>query len=457
MIARYLLAAATALFAPPLCAESIPPEHLDLRGTEIFRALLKHRGLEPVILNQPGFNPKQTVLVIIGDVSNHLKPHLADLSRKILANGGAVLIVSGCKSDVAHYFPTADAPIYIDGRTVIDPQACLHNKFEQPLIRFSNLPVSLADQDLLKMAKLGRVAASQSSFLFEPYRPHSLVSFGLYSETAQVDGIDRRSLCVMGIAPVETMTAVVLASEGIVSNESLANRSESRTENFEFAMHLSAYLASGPNRENRRSKCLFFENNRFRTDFDCVQLVSGELDIRPSWMSIQKTIAENAESKLNELQSRDFPTQELLRKVRYMDLLLKIITATAILAALWVLRHAWSGRGATADDASNKSLDVTVAIWDSNNFYAAAREKIRLQFLTWGLSDGEKPVLAITGSYFYRKRMERIVLALEGIAFGNTPLKVSKNRWVELDLWIRDVDEAITQGYLRFQTTEYPS
>src|SRR5207244_13600232 len=103
------------------------------------------------------------------------------------------------------------------------------------------------------------------------------------------------------------------------------------------------------------------------------------------------------------------------------------------------------------------STDAAVALVASKNLYAAARERLRVQFEDWQLPGREAPMLAVEGSWFYRKRMEKAVRSLWALAYADRPVRVSPRRWQELDRLIFEVDVAIGAGELRFLSAEAAS
>jgi hypothetical protein len=343
-----------------------------------------------------------------------------------------------------------------------------------PFLHFEKRPNS-KDPDLTLISRKSQVATNRPSFIVCDPRAYGLKGFATYSDVS----VESRNPLGpgMSIAASGKSTAVVIADAGVLSNQLIVPLSEPGNDNLEFAFHLASYLAHGPDGNAARSQCVFWENSGYRLDFDNVPLSVRPPEIVPSWAMIQRAITERADKKINELQEKDFPTRNLVQAVADNEIagtaeerrnsagrrLTQILTAfAAVIVAIVLVRQVRTSRATrepavkfSADaPANNNMADTLVA---SKNLYPAARERLRVQFEEWHSGGTGLPMVAVEGSWFYRKRMEKAVRSLWTLAYADNPVRISRRRWQELERTIREIGGAIHSGELRFLAAEAAS
>ena len=461
-----------ATFACPAAAQHFQhpaPDNLDFAGSDIFRTLLGHRGLKPVSINDAEKDPQATVVVIYGrgpaDENDRIR--LAKLARLCIARGGAVLIATHQKMDLTPYLPAGKGQIGIDGRSVSDRGEGTHFRtrdgvsfFDVPFIRFvhgSQIP----DRDLRGSMLLTKVASQKPSFITPEKGVSSLIKIAGFSLTARSElNQPADQLSFMSVIPGPGI-AVIIADSEMLSNQFLAALPGDPTalNNAVFAVDLSSYLVRGPDHSRHRTQCVFWEYDRQQMDFDRVSLAPELPEIRPSWPMIEQAIAENVDRKLNELQEQDFPNRGLLNAIPFDTIMQRLGVFAAIATAIWLLRRVRSARSdreiPPENQAKIRPTTTAAALLQSKNLWSAAREKLRRQFADWQVPEQHhEPSVAVEGSWFYRNRMEKSVRTLWAIAFADSPVRVSKLRWAELDREIAGIDAALRTGQLRFPAAE---
>ncbi len=422
-------------------SEPIPPASLNPRGSEIFRALLKHQGLQPVDPNDP-HGTLSTILIVFGSLPSErsTRDRLAQYSRDCLEHGNPVFFASDRQADLSGFLHEPKSKLQIDGQPVFDgtPGNSLNNESDLPFLRF--VPDASNELDLYQLSLLKRVATNRPSFITHaPDTPFQ--SLARFSDQSTAFGITRQT----------RGHALILSDAGVLSNQMLVAEG---TDNFEFAIHLTAFLASGPNRQSRRTHCLFWEGESFRNNFDSVPLTVPPPDLRPSWTEVQKLLAEKAEQKLVEMQDRDFPNSTLSRNRSFLRVMRPLAVVAAILAVILLLRHIRGQRTDTemtpattpTGEAANPFADLTSIVGD----------RLRAQFVAWEAPARVKPRVAVQGSWLYRYRMRKSVNELSALAYG-APQRVPSRQLKAIEAAISEIDDAYRAGRLHFPRVERPS
>lgn len=451
--ARFALIVCT-ICSATLNAEPEPLDQLDMRGSEIFRALLHQQGLAPVDVKNP-LAQRVDVLIVYGKEPQRKtqRAQLQSLARTLLNTGGAVLIATDQETELRNYFPQAIDGITIVGRSVqeMSPVECYRGIADLPVLRFGTLPY--LDPDLALASNLTRVYTNQPSYFARGDEAYPLVDWAEYSPSARTESGGRPGPAVL-VAPSGKMAAVVLADAGVLSNQMLA-AGEPPADNLAFAMHLASYLAHGPNRSATRTHCLFWETDRFQTDFDAVKLSTPPLpEVRPSWSAIQRSLAQNAESKINELQQNDFPQRNLSRAIPFRQLMQSLCAIVAVAVLLGLFRRLFAARAERQNQTRSPLTRTPTTLADelrfADNFYPAVREQILWYFSKWGLGDSAKVQdVAMEGNWFYRRRMQNDLRTLNRIAFGTKPVRITKLRMQEIHLQIAEINDAWEKGTLQ--------
>ncbi|CAN5324507.1 hypothetical protein BH11PLA2_BH11PLA2_00980 [soil metagenome] len=452
--------------AVSLRAEPTPPELLSMTGSDIFRVLLKHQGLEPILPYSPAWGSVQlgdSVLVIIGRLPSEQEQvafrNLRHMCRQVLESGGAVLFATDRASDLTVYLPPLRGATQIDGRTVtvVDPAQAYQGQTDLPFIRFADTP-PLQDVDIAAISRLKRVVTNRPSFISagSPF-----VTFGSIAAPARI-GKELRSVAVpvMAVSRNETMHAVILADAGVLSNQMLTGITPGEAnapDNFEFAMHLASFLVKGPrglDAERKRTKVIFWENDHYRDDFDRVSFSTGLPEVQPSWEMIQAALAKNIDEKANELQENDWPTRALMRwltppppepgklpgRPAWQQIMLWVAPGVAIIVVLLGVRRLYGNRRA-GEPSVSKPLPVnhadagdtlfdkrSQALLNLKNLREPLVESLRSYFEVWKAGAGVLPAVRVQGASAYRSHITKELEALAA-TMNFPPPQVTKSQW----------------------------
>jgi hypothetical protein len=465
-------------------------------GTELFRALLKLKGIRPVKeeeINAQTSRHDDLIVIILGNASQvHFGPGLTSLifAQNTMRDGGAVLIASNGPLTFAH----GNQIVHFSGEHVecSDPKSILWGNvkdcpFVVPLPgagkNVSNSQANarkLFGGDGTNLQFLNRVASGSPSYiqiskndklggLERPLEP--LAGFPLRCS------LDNRSIHPL---PVDALFAVGGEREGIVrTNAFLAMASrrvfgnlllwDENPENLELCGRVIEYL-KGP--EPHRTRCAFFENGHLITNFDDLSPTFADNQSppipQPNIGAIQDKLVDMGNGLLDKLQTENV-LNNLLSPFRE-----RILSVLLILAAIAACRFLF-WRALTSAKPSNIPAAPKIAaafsgppgVFDRrqkellrrNNIYEPVRDLIRGFFATTGMSGEHGPFLPkvkISGAV---RNPDSLRIALKDfwrLAFG-TPQIMTVKRWEELELYFDRLRQAHADGKWRFFSSSSPA
>ena len=411
-----------------------------------------------------GETPYQDVIVVAWgtnfDRIDHRIPPI-DTAAKALQNGGAALIASNEPADLQALAPQS-ADFGITGeranrREGPGPTALVDGHLsETPLRTLVLSPLPAAAQPGQRLTTLSPSFFNESG-LAGPFQ----------ERVARIESprfATNRLFAVGGVGGSDNPFAfLALADQNVFSNGLLLRPD---ADNWRFALNAVRFLQSGGGR--KRTRCLFLDHGRVVESFDRAVEYLSPPDVPlplPPWREVQKIIAERTDQVADKLQENDSLQKTLLGK-RPERSFARIAEVLAIAAAVWavwyLLRMVWKARQRREPTVlppppdSGRAADTVIArrgdeLIRRDNLYELARTEVREVFRAAGAEGvavaGLPPLAFPQGP---RDRLARSIRELWPIGFGDVPVRVTVDRWRELDARLGEVRRAAAAGVWRF-------
>jgi hypothetical protein len=475
--------------------------------TEVFRGLLRFRGVSPITSDDIGtrHNYEDVIVVILGP-SVPGRVDAAGYARRALANGGAVLIAMEDPANLAPYFPAPSASdARVTGEVVVAKDRttpCYGGKLfcpfvaptPQPRIALGDLNFVLDDSPHWSLfAGLDRVAVNTSGALAveKPNRyVETVVARFPQGCLAQRGGLAARDLpadrafALAGSGNAKNpFRCLVLADPSVFSNQMLLtsappqgeqDRSVAATHNLQFADRVVNYLRGPLN----RTQCLFIENGTVRNSFDDVNIAalqSPPLPIppppNPLDPEVQRKTTDFINRSIADWQANDGPNRAAAGPApeyhKFTKAVQFLAAITAVLLLIALIRRAWRGRhepdvppvptdtGRVAGSGPPGSLARRrEEILQAGDYTDVVRDYLRDLFVSRGLptsvpeSARTMPEVVVRGPG--NTTLREYLRILWGVVHGQNPRPVTYTRWKELEPMIDAVRRAAEDGRWRF-------
>jgi hypothetical protein len=466
-------------------------------GTELFRALLDHEGVQPIPPNQMGPGHDVIVVVVGTTASWNFDPML--LARQVLQQGGAALVATDTATAFYEFNKNfgdgpvtriSGTPITADARDCYQPDPTAPNLDDTPFV----VPESPDDhvknglkpgrvwdvfRGLTKLATndpsyFDRVPRFRGEFQYPLARLPKSSKIGVRPLASPLFAVGGDGPALWGGHGGYSFLAVADAS--VYINQML---SEPGTDNFEFALRTIEYL-QGAGKDRKR--CLFFENGRAVERFDELKAAlakqkpkappGGVPNIGPKLGQNQEELARLIDKRAEQLEDRDElhrsrigpPGSERERR-RFGDLIEVAAVVAAVGAALFLLRRTLSARqpqdlppppstgaGAAPTGPPGVFERRQRELVRRNNLYEPVRNLIREFFDTTGApAPGPRMPGLVIDRRAVRKpdSLRQAVRDMWRLAYG-PPAHISAQRWFELEPYFTRLRRAHEDGKWRF-------
>jgi hypothetical protein len=490
--------AVIACLAVPLTGRAAwPQEPLPATGAELFRSMFGFYGFEPVTdpdaLRSDELS-KVTVVVIGRLPEGRQAWSFADLSRRVLQAGGALLLVTDQPGPVGRYLPGLPDVAVLDGYAFNSDSAyCYRRQSDHPLLKTAPDPLSLLRQaDILPAPERSLfeprdrlVSARPSAFQVSdrPFWLADLAKFPPLTRFRLADGTsflaDPLPVAVGGTGPKKNpFRCLLVADPDVFGNRLLVGQDGTggATNNLEFAARVIRYLKPA---DTDRPKCVFVEGGVVQSDLATIPLhtlADTPLPPVPSPLdpAVQARMADVINRTIDDAQTKDRANAALTKanrdgSERFPRLMLFLLVAAALAAAGWFVRRAWGARHAPDLPALPAGPVRTAAAGEPGSL-AHRREELILAgdyagpvseflndlFVRQGLPADEyrhprkPPAVAVAGAD--ARAIRNNLHILWGVAYGSE--RVSYSRWKELEPMIAAVKRAADDGRWRFAAGE---
>lgn len=472
-----------------------PRPEIPATGTQVFRGLLDVSGVKATdesALNREGAG-SGLILIVIGVTKQADDVKVAEWSRKILGEGGAVLIATEDAASLADFFPD-ETPLSVVGEKAFATRdtSCFAGDGWAPFIfpvesgfdlGFGGPPRDEVDRWFNQMR---RVATNRPSGLsLAPGKASKFVHpVGRLPLSTRINGPNgqpwpesRALMYAGGGRRDDPHRCCVIADTSVFINQAMwapdpLDRTRLGTDNLAFSSRLIDWLR-GP---QKRSACLFVENGDIVTSFDEVKfrLPGSEPEVPPitqdMLIQMEQKLVDAANKKLAETQMQD-KFNRFLTGTPPNDRFPRLLRALAVLGSLllvgWLFRRSWKSRHAPevppvpkpAGTAANAgTLDERGAeLSRLADLSGPIREYVRLMFVGQGLPSGrlprKMPQVEVTGSG--ASQLRQYLRELWDLAFPAQAVSINFARWKELEPMLEAVRRAAVAGRWRF--TEFPA
>jgi hypothetical protein len=440
---------------PQAAAQAPPPFG---QGTHAFRRILHDLDKEPLRnARELDQDPTHSLLIVLGDTD--LRAQLPGGLEDYVNRGGAALVATdrhwrwrtddgGVAEVVGEKVKNADVQMVYRG--IVDcPYVKGYPQKESPLFR------TFGAKSLLP--GLHRVATNRPSYL----RPTELPGDMKYMARF-VEGCDYGNWMVRGQqffaagGGVGQGRLLVLADHSVFINDMMLQED---TDNIDFAYNCIDWLTEGA---EERKRVLFLEEGEVRTDFN-IPLKMEEPRLPPL-----DALVPLMDEKIQELEQKDAFNKLVQDFVPYRSLLTGLVLAlTALLAGngLYLLarsRHRIDLGAPLLDTMLRRPAAARTlmeqrhrALLYKGNLWEPARAAVRQSFEAVsgrGAQGGSpEPRIHAAGGWWRRRRLERLVRRLWGLAYGEKPVPVSARDFTRLAAELDEVQAALAAGTLRLE------
>ena len=471
------------------------------RGTDLFRAVLKTAGVEPLTLAQyEERGPRDdTIVVIIGSWWRSDREPVGGeaIAGQVLQAGGAVLYASDTDSDLGQFLGGRTG-LRVHGQRVwaTDPAARHTPDIPHSLLLVPREPRFADRGPLWELFRgLNRVVAEDASCLVvDRYGgpvQHALAGFPRgarfvpapplkgppEAERHPDRGPDsvRNPFAVGGTGPDREnhrpYRFLALADEAVLINRTIA---DATTDNLDFACRVVHFLQD-PDGKNR-THCLFVQYGdvvpRFDTAYRYATRPPPVNVPLPSFEKVQQLIVDVGNRVIDRAQADDTfnkmllgPESEPARRHRNLVGLLQTLLVVGAVWAVWfVLRRVWKARQPTEQPRPPAVVPPKPGppgiftrreqeLIRRNNLCEPVRDTLREFFAAAGAPPGAGRVpsrLAFDSSGGKPARLRKAIDELWAIAFGN-PRVLTVYQWQELEPKFGMVRQAFEDGIWRFE------
>jgi hypothetical protein len=489
---------------PPAGEPADPPPSLDANGSELFRGLFHYHGIEPVGSSAlQGSDLKNTIVVLLGLPTD--KQSLTALTRhtkRVLSQGGAVLIVVEEKIDLSPFFPDP-CLIGSTGERVYHPKLALGGYPQCPFV----LPKEPGSNQAMQWAvgkspvppewtlflNLKKVATNAPGALdvtaASKYAPTEVAEFPPDSRVGGQRGLQLQKGRVFAVAGAgldqeSPFRCLVLADPSVFHNQMMvvpdAGGTALGTDNLAFADNVVRFL-KGP---QERSRCFFVEAGTWKGEFDTVNFAEQATPDTPPIPPIpvppppdllnpgtQRALTDAVNRRVAGWQDRNGPNRLIVGNPsddrRFVTVLRFLAVALAVFVFLWLVRRVWAARQVpevspvptdtgrvAASGAAGSLARRKEELLQSGQYADVLREYLQELFAARGLPlpvpkpVGKLPPVEITGRGATTLRDQLRILW--EVAFGPNPQPISYARWKELEPMLDAVRTAADEGRWRF-------
>ena len=480
------------LISGTVTGQQPPAPLIERDGTELLRGLLKFHNIKPVSNPEEllGIENAKLLLIVLEPRSEMKDLDLPHLSRRILRDGGGVLLAGNQAMQLDSYFPQRTG-IRITGQSVRvnrSPLVEIRPGAPSEMDRFmlKNLGV-LPDPGWALFAGSNISAIEPNTVIVSSPSAYARNIYAGFSTNATLKNTDVRIPDSLNLAVGSTGNATPYRSLVFADTSLLRNRlmiearpdGEPLTDNLAFANRLVLWLRGTG--ENQATHCIFVENGRLVTDFDGVQFEAGSLNVPPispdqfpslTDRNFQRKLTETIDGRLQQWQENDGVSRSIFgnlkedgrfrRVMQGMAIGLAVLVLLVILHRLWKLRHEPKltelpkDTGQIGGRAPAGSVDRRCEeLLQTGNHQAVVRDYLRELFAAAGfprLADEEhasRQQCKISGTS--AKTLEGALRILWEAAYGANHSQITYSRWKELEPMIESVRAAVAAGTLQMQ------
>lgn len=498
-LAAALLAVPTARAQPPGFPEPAPQPQVVIpaAGTELFRALLDRKGIEPVTPDDPRFaNPDaNTIVVVIGVLPGGDWNEGLGRVRQAIAAGGAALIATDSSVNLYEHDngPRNGNPVgWLTGDVTADWRNDEHTYQRKSTCPYV-VPIS-PDELGAPPQKPGRVwsvfrgltrVTTNQPTSFQPQRLGREYQYRLarFPDSARIDGErpNRPPLFAVGGDGPARFNApgysfLAMADSSVFINQMLMAPG---TDNFKLTEQAIEYL-QGP--DKARKKCLFYENGIVVEKFDGLResmrtppakIPPGAMpNLGPLFGKHQHKLVDFLDAKVGELEEKDVFHRSLVgtpgsprernTAAGYLEraaVLASIAGVLYLLLRLWRVRHTQDVPPAPSTGAGVASTGPP-GVFDRrqkelvrrNNVYEPVRNMAREFFAAAGAPENpgpRMPELEITRAVRKPDSLRHAIRDMWRLAYG-PPTPMTAQRWFELEPYFERIKQAHAEGKWRF-------
>jgi hypothetical protein len=500
-----VLAAAICAFPLAVSHADDPPQKNDRRGgpdfkgsgSELFRALLNKRQIQPVSEADLGTQSisQDTMLIVVGDVVHRQGPnhhHAAPavemplhFASRLLASGGSVLIASSQQCDL----PDMGGSVAIlRGPSVESPQGpCWKGLPNCPFARPSEESSSESLAALFRgtggVGRLDRVVAGSPSFIeFPSHRPGQREQRGAMKPLAvfpagskwrdplPINNVASGLYFAVGadVAHGQHNSRFLAFASGSIFNNTLMQavaNPQSSTDNLELSLRVIDFLQGDGLEQPKRNRCIFYEDGRLVTHFDDLALATLPTPPIPRFDvdKLQDKIVDEGNRALDKLQTSGILTN-LFKGLDRSAITTALLVLSAIAAAWYLFTRLfaarWSGASppppvipAATDGPPGIFNHRQKELLRRNNVYEPVRDLLRDFFSGMGVVSAEQapelPRIQVARGVRRPDSLRLAVKDLWRLAYG-PPQSLPIKRWQEMEPYFVRIRDAHDAGQWRF-------
>jgi hypothetical protein len=491
-----LLALALAALLAPAPAVAQPPNtpkkqlHVAGEGTELFRALLDRKGIQPVKRQDawPIRRPAEVIVIAFGPPTNNEVGPLAQMVYNTVNSGGAGLIACdeqlslnrvelGNAGGAAIYGGRADCPDRDSVLAIRDPQ---NPNWPPERLRDCPYVVPLTEDDVLDAPHpdsaigkvfdgLTRVATNAPGYIqvnsFTGLFRFPLAKYPNGTTWLADNGLGRMRpanalFAVGGSGELQrnSYRFLAMADHSVFINQMLI---EPGTDNLELAYRTIEFL-QGP---NERKRCLFIENGRIVEEFDTLRKAFANQNPMgmPNLWANQDKLTDIANKIVAKIEDENVPNNVLLGIFGLTRIMWFVLIVASIYVTVYLLRR-WTAARKPTDQPPPPTVAAAPSgppgVFDRrqkellrrDNVYEPVRDLVREFFASLGIH-GEQgprhPKLVISASVRKPDSLRQAVRDFWKLAFG-PPQEVTVARWRELEPYLIRLRDAHADGKWRF-------
>jgi hypothetical protein len=472
-----------------------PGQNLDVAGSEVFQGLLNFHGVTPVSLQEAKRADASQLIVVIVDVPRGVEDNIATLSRRVIEQGGSVLIAVDQPLLLKPYLPKNSAELRIHGGRVIgtDSSECFQEFNDFPYLKPNGInaftlalnqppdPAALLAVGLTKIATnspsviSGDIGNSSMPWLTLAELPPSVRFVG--GATLSLRSERRAAITSSNSSGRKPgYRALIVSDPGVLSNQMLVAEG---TENLVFANNVALWLAT----DGTRKQCLFVRGGTVVEKFDSVQFQAAPTPQippippvplpNPLDPSFQAKMVDVVNESTAKIQDRNAFNNLILgdgSQYRYR----KVLTTMAIFAAVgflfWFVRRMLSAKhipeattvpkdtGRVASSGAPGSLArKKEELLERGDYTLLVREYLQHWFADRGVVDTAKLPEVDVREKSEKKKTLKNLQALWAVAYDEPRPVVLFSHWKQLEPRLQSLTDGFAAETWKFVSPKEPA